>query len=64
MWIVIPNWDKFQHYSDRNAPWIKDYVDQLDRDEYLSLSAGTRALLSDVRKLYARRAGQVPADPK
>ena len=33
-WIVIPNWDKFQHYKDRHAPWLKDYVDQLDRDEY------------------------------
>lgn len=63
LWIVIPGWEKFQHYADREPIWLRHYVDQLDRDEYLELSAGARSLLHDVRLLYARRRFQVPASP-
>ena len=58
-WIVIPGWDKFQHYKDRRPPWLKDYVDQIDRDEYRALSPTARALLPDVRRLYALGDGVV-----
>jgi hypothetical protein len=52
VWIVIPGWDKFQHYRDRSAPWIKDYVDQMHRSDYLNLSLSARGLLSNLRLLY------------
>ena len=58
-WIVIPNWEKFQHYRDRRPVWIKDYPDQLDRDEYRALSPTARALLQDVRRLCALSDGVV-----
>lgn len=61
-WIVIPGWDAFQHYRDRGPKWIKDYIDQLDRDEYLELTLAERGLLSDIRKLYARRHSEVRGD--
>ena len=32
-WIVIPNWEKFQHYTDRNPPWVKLYTELNRRDE-------------------------------
>ncbi len=61
-WIVIPGWDKFQHYRDRNPNWVKSYVDQLDRDEYLALTFSERGLLENVRLLYARRNEMVRGD--
>lgn len=63
-WILIPNWGKFQHYRDRRPVWIKSYLDQHDRDEYLELPAGTRALLHDLRLMYARRRGQIRLDTR
>ena len=26
----VKNWEKFQHYRDRNPPWIRFYVEVLD----------------------------------
>ena len=61
-WIVIPGWEKFQHYHDRRPAWIKDYPDQIDRDEYRALSPTARALLQDVRRLCALSDGVVRID--
>jgi hypothetical protein len=58
-WIVIPNWDKFQSRPDRHDPWIKDWIDQLDRDEYLSLTLAERGLIVDIRRAYSRHNGQL-----
>lgn len=58
-WIVIPNWDKFQHYKDRRPPWIKTYVDLLHRDEYLDLTPRRRSILHDLWITYAERDGLV-----
>lgn len=60
---MIPGWDAFQHYRDRNPKWIKDYVEQLDRDEYMGLTLAERGLLADIRKLYARRFSALPGKP-
>jgi len=37
MKITIKNWAKFQHYKDRNPPWIKLHKDLLNNRDYLSL---------------------------
>jgi hypothetical protein len=50
-YIYITNWDDFQHYKDRRPVWIKNYVDLLENDAYLDLSARDRALLEGVWKL-------------
>lgn len=55
-WIWICRWDDFQHYParrDRGPAWIKDYTKQLDDDRYLSLSNRQRALLADLRLMFA-----------
>jgi hypothetical protein len=63
VWIIIPGWAKFQHYpSNRGIAWVKDYLDQLDRDEYMALTFAQRGLLKDLRKLYARRRGVLSGD--
>ncbi len=63
-WIVIPGWDKFQHYHDRSPKWIKDYIEQLDRDEYLELTFAERGILQDIRKLYSRRSLTLPGNTR
>ena len=58
-WIVVPRWADFQHYKNRNPPWIKSYVKQVRDDEYLSLGQAERGLLNDLRMLYAEAHGQL-----
>jgi len=53
LWIVVRNWDKFQHYGKRNPPWIKNYLELLHDDNYLSLSGGDRAVLHGLWLEYA-----------
>jgi len=61
-WIVIPNWDKFQHYKDRDPTWIKTYVSLTASDQYLALSGHRRGVLHGVWLEYARSHGQLRHD--
>jgi hypothetical protein len=47
-WIVVPHWDKFQHYHDRNPPWIKLYLELRSDDEWRQLSLAARGLLVSI----------------
>jgi len=58
-WIVVRNWDRFQHYSDRSPTWIKSYTAQLHDPDYLGLSSHVRAVLEGVRLAYASSNGQL-----
>jgi hypothetical protein len=44
-WIVVPNWDKFQHYKDRDPVWIKLYMGLRNKDEWRHLTGFERGLL-------------------
>jgi len=59
-WIVIPNWDRYQHYNDRAPKWIKDHLSQFDDDEYIKLTFAERGLLSGLRLAYAASDGRLP----
>ena len=56
-WIVIPNWDKFQHYTDRDPPWIKLYTELNSNDDWCDLSDAERGLLVTIWIEYARSRG-------
>jgi hypothetical protein len=58
-WIVVRNWERFQHYSDRSPSWIKSYTAQLHDPDYLTLSSHCRAVLEGVRLAYASSNGQL-----
>lgn len=62
-WIVIPGWDVFQHRdagrSGRGLTWIRDYADQLAKDEFRDLTFHQRGLLRDLRLSYATTRGQL-----
>lgn len=53
-WIVVTNWDRFQHYKDREPLWIKLYTEINSRAEWLSLSWQARGLLTTIWAEYAR----------
>jgi hypothetical protein len=38
------NWSNFQHYKDRNPPWIKLHKNQLDKPAFMSLSLASVGL--------------------
>lgn len=53
LYIHVVGWDKFQHGSTRDNPWIKDYRDQLHKDEWRDLSFHLRGVLQSIRLAYA-----------
>lgn len=63
-WIVIPNWDRFQHYKGRRPVWIKVYTELMDDPKYLSLSFHDRGLLHGLWLMYGLSRGCVPLDLK
>jgi hypothetical protein len=60
-WIVVPNWDKFQHYIDRDPVWIKVYTELNSRDDFLELTPSGRGLLLTIWLEYARSRGRLRA---
>ena len=67
-YIYIKNWKKFQHpdvvRGGNRLPWIRDYTDQLDHEEYHTLSLNARGALQDLRRLCATYGnGRVSAQP-
>jgi len=59
-WIVVPNWERFQHYGlSRRPPWIKNYTTLLHKDEYLDLPLAARGLLHGIWLAYADRQGRL-----
>ena len=64
-WIVIPNWDKFQHrdaWRSRVPTWICDYLEQDGRDDYRDLTLAERGLLACLRREYASSRGRMSAN--
>ena len=64
-WIGIPNWDGpegFQHYSDRDPIWIKNYTRLLSHDGYRDLTMNRRGILHGIWLAYASSAGRVRGD--
>lgn len=61
-WIVVRNWDKFQHYRDRWVPWIKFYTEILHDPAYTRLPVGTRLTLCHIWLEYASTRAQLPLD--
>lgn len=62
--IEVCNWNKFQHYKDRDPPWIKNYTRLLADHNYLSLTLRQRGILHGLWLLYAasgRDLGHSPA---
>jgi len=62
-YIVIKNWEKYQHYSHRNPPWVKLHNSLLDDYEYSCLQDASKLLLISLFMLASKTENQIPADP-
>lgn len=59
----VRNWDKFQHYKNRNPPWIKLHTSLLENYEFASLQDASKLLAMCIWLLAARSDNKIPADP-
>lgn len=61
-YFAVRNYETFQHYKDRNPPWIKLYNSLLDSYEYAQLPDATKAHLLAIYLLASRTNNKIPAD--
>ena len=63
-WLTVKNWAEFQHYNDRNPPWIKFHRALLDDYEFCSLPDHAKAHLVLIWLLASQSNGRIPDDPE
>lgn len=58
----IRNWKKFQHYKDRNPPWIKLHFSLLSSKDWVMLDDASRVLAIACMLIASRDDGKIPND--
>lgn len=61
-YLKVANWDRFQHYKDRNPPWIKLHNTLLEDYEFTNLSDATKSHLLSIWMLASRTDNKIPND--
>lgn len=61
-WFSVKNYDRFQHYRDRNPIWIKLYVALLDDYAFATLPDASKAHLVAIWLLASRYQNRIPLD--
>ncbi len=61
--IRIVNWDRFQHYKDRNPPWIKLHRELLTSRTWATSDDASRVLAIALMMLAAATGNKIPLDP-
>lgn len=62
-YLKVKNWTEFQHYRDRNPPWIKLHRALLDDYEFSCLQDASKAHLMLIWLFASQRNGCIPEDP-
>ncbi len=62
-YFSVKDFEKFQHYKDRNPPWIKFYNTTLDDYDLGKLPDAAKAHLFAIWLLASRNNNQIPYDP-
>lgn len=60
--LRIKEWDKFQHYKDRNPPWIKLHRELLTSRTWVELDDAGRVLAIACMVLAAETGNKIPLD--
>lgn len=60
----VKNWNEFQHYKDRNPPWIKLHNHLLDDYEFECLGDAAKGHLLCIWMLASRTKNEMPYDEK
>lgn len=63
-YFKVKNWDDFQHYKDRNPPWIKLHNHLLDDYDFECLSDATKGHLLCIWMLASRTKNLMPYDER
>ena len=59
-YIVLLNWDRFQHYKDRDPPWVKLYRDLLTSESWLLGNDESRLVQVASVLIAARYSNRIP----
>ncbi|HUS38665.1 MAG TPA: hypothetical protein VMX74_04405 [Pirellulales bacterium] len=59
----VRNWKTFQHYSQRNPPWIKLHFEVLASEDWVTLDDASRVLFIACMLIASRNEGKVPNVP-
>jgi hypothetical protein len=59
LYIIVPKWERFQHYRDRHPTWIKVYSRLLHDPKFLGLSLAARGLLITIWLLFGQTLGDL-----
>lgn len=59
----VRGWDEFQHYKDRNPPWIKLHFSLLSSEDWVELDDASRVLAIACLLIASRHDGYVPDKP-
>jgi len=60
----IRNWKEYQHYRDRNPPWIKLHYEVMTSRDWVSLDDASRVLAVASMLIASRHDGMIPDDPE
>ncbi len=63
-YLRIKNWEAFQHYKDRNPPWIKLHRALLDDYEFAALEDAVKGQLMLMWLFASQNEGKIPHDAK
>lgn len=63
-YLRIKNWEAFQHYKDRNPPWIKLHRSLLDDYEFSALEDVAKGQLMLIWLFASQNEGKIPQDAK
>jgi hypothetical protein len=63
-YFSVKNWEKHQHYKDRNPPWIKLHKDLLHDYEFTCLQDASKLHLMLIWLLASQMDNKIPADSK
>lgn len=63
-YVEVVNWDQFQHYKDRNPPWIKLHSQLLENYDFTCLPDCSKSHLLGIWMLASRTDNKVPANPQ
>ena len=59
----IPTWKDYQHYKDRNPPWIKLHYEMLQSLTWVAMDDASRVLAIACMLIASRHDGRVPKEP-
>ena len=59
MKLKVRNWRKFQHYKDRNPPWIKLHFEMLSSRDWVVLDNASRVLAVACMLIASRNDGEI-----